>query len=121
MSANGYRDLVAWQRGMDLAVSCYALGRSLREARHASLASQLERAAVSVPANIAEGKGRAGRREYSRFLTVALGSLREVETLVQIADRLKIAKLETVKAILALCDQVGRPLYGLQRSLQKPE
>ena len=117
MSVKGYRDLAAWQRGMDLAVACYALARELRTRHHTSLAAQLERAAVSVPSNIAEGKGRGTAKEYAHFLTIALGSLREVETLVLLADRLRIAKQETVIAILEICDQVGKPLYGLRQSL----
>lgn len=121
MSTNGYRDLIAWQRGMDLAVACYTLSRTLRLSKRGSLASQLERAAVSIPANIAEGKGRQGKVEYSRFLTVALGSLREVETLVIIAERIGAANKETCRAILQQCDEVGRVTYGLRRTLRKPD
>ena len=93
---------------MDLAVAAYALAKSLRARRESSLAAQLERAAVSVPANIAEGKGRAGKGDYARFVTVALGSLREVETLVLLAQRIGLAKLESCSAILEQCDAVGR-------------
>lgn len=121
MPGIGYRDLLAWQRAMDLAVESYALSKSLRAAKGGSLASQLERAAVSVPANIAEGKGRAGRGDYARFVTVALGSLREVETLVLIAQRIGAAKRETCAAILERCDEVGKLTYGLSRSLRKPD
>jgi four helix bundle protein len=120
MSSNGYRDVIAWQRAMDFAVACYALGTMLRRERQVALASQLERAAVSVAANIAEGKGRQGRREYARFLTVALGSLRELETLVLIAERVGVAKKETCAAILNQCDGVGKVTYGLRRRLQEP-
>lgn len=105
---------------MDLAVASYALAKSLRARKESSLASQLERAAVSVPANIAEGKGRAGRGDYSRFVTIALGSLREVETLVLIAQRIGAAKAESCTAILQQCDEVGKVTYGLHHSLQKP-
>jgi four helix bundle protein len=119
--SGGYRDLVAWQRAMDLAVSCYAVGMSLRRARHGSLASQLQRAAISVPANIAEGKGRGTKREYARFLTVALGSLREVETLIQLALRIGAAKDSSCSAILQLADEVGRVTFGLKRALLMPD
>lgn len=115
--AGGYRDLVAWQRAMDLAVACYSLSASLRRSKHGNLGSQLQRAAVSVPANIAEGKGRGSKREYARFLTVALGSLREVETLIQIAARVGAAKEATCSAILQLSDEVGRVTFGLRRAL----
>jgi four helix bundle protein len=119
MTGNGYRDLVAWQLAMDLAVRCYALSATLRRNKHAALASQLERAAVSVPANIAEGRGRESKPEYARFLTIALGSLRELETLIQIADRIEAAKKASCSAILQLSDEVGRVTYGLRRSIRK--
>lgn len=115
-----YRDLVAWQRAMELAVASYAVSASLRRTGHSALASQLQRAAVSVPANIAEGKGRGTRREYAYFLSVALGSLRELETLIQIAQRVGVARIETCTAILQLSDEVGKVTYGLRRALRDP-
>ena len=120
MPGSGYRELVAWQRAMELSVSCYRLSESLRRGKHAALAPQLQRAAVSVPANIAEGKGRGGRAEYARFVTIALGSLREVETLVCLAERIGAAPNETCSVILRQCDEVGKVTYGLGKSLRKP-
>jgi four helix bundle protein len=113
----GHRDVIAWQRGMDLAVACYTLSLNLRRTRHGALASQLQRAAVSVPANIAEGRGRSGKREYAHFLNVALGSLREVETLVELVIRIGGAKQATCIAILQLSDEVGKVTFGLRRAL----
>ena len=119
--SGGYRELVAWQRAMDLAVGCYAVSVSLRRAKHGALASQLQRAAISVPANIAEGKGRGTKREYARFLTVALGSLREVETLIQLGNRVGAVKDATCSAILKVADEVGRVTFGLKRALVTPD
>jgi four helix bundle protein len=115
----GHRDVIAWQRGMELAVGCYRLAAALRRNKHGSLASQLQRAAVSVPANIAEGKGRGSKREYARFLTVALGSLREVETLIEIAVRVGAVKAAKCARLLEISDETGRVTYSLRKSLLK--
>jgi four helix bundle protein len=88
----GHRNLVAWQRAMDLTVAIYDLNRPLRSLTHPELASQLMRAAVSVPSNIAEGRGRSSSREFAHFLDFSTGSLREVETLVELIARLHLAK-----------------------------
>ena len=101
---------------MDVAVAVHALGKSLRAAREFDLANQLTRAGVSVPANIAEGRGRGTPREFARFCTIALGSLREVETLLILIERLGLAKAATVQALLQQADEVGRVLFALERS-----
>ena len=121
MPSTGYRELLAWQRAMDLAVESWGIVRLLRAKRETALASQLARAAVSVPANIAEGKGRSSRKEYSRFLSIALGSLREVETLILIAQRIGVDKSESSGPILARYDEVGRLTYGLNKALKRSE
>jgi four helix bundle protein len=118
MTVAGYRNVIAWQRSMGLAVGAYAFGRSLRILRHGALAAQLERAAVSIPANIAEGKGRSSQAELSRFLDVAMGSLREVETLLEIARRIGAGKSETILELQRGADEVGKVLFGLRRTAQ---
>jgi four helix bundle protein len=112
----GHRDVIAWQRAMDLAVSCYPLTQQLRLSRHWDLSSQLLRAAVSVPSNIAEGHGRSTPRDFARFLDISMGSLREVETLVLITDRVGLARGATSVELLKQADEVGKVLYGLRRS-----
>ena len=104
---------------MELATNVFALGRVLRAQRHHSLASQLERAAVSIAANIAEGSARNSDAEFSRFLSISLGSLRELETLIDLSFRLGVAKRETAMALAAQADEVGKVLFGLQRSVRK--
>ena len=115
----GHKELIAWQRSMDLAASIYTLSRPLRLNKHGDLASQLERAAVSIPANIAEGKGRGSSAEFARFLVIALGSLREVETLLHLVDQLGLAKKETFLELQKQADEVGKVLFGLERATRR--
>jgi four helix bundle protein len=87
-SIRSYRDLRVWQMGMDLAEHCYLVTQGFPQAEVYGLTSQLRRAAVSVPANIAEGYGREYRKEYIHFLRVAQGSLKELETHLILASRI---------------------------------
>src|SRR5690348_3439026 len=89
MSTTGYRSLRVWQRAMDLVVESYALAHRLPLHERYGLASQLRRAAVSIPANIAEGNGRVHRGDYVHHLSIARGSLMELETHIEIAHRLQ--------------------------------
>ncbi len=75
-----YRDLIAWQKSIDLVVAIYELTKGFPQSEEFGLKSQLRRAAVSIPSNIAEGHGRHTQPEFRRFLMIALGSTREVET-----------------------------------------
>src|SRR5688500_17912884 len=119
MKNGSYRELIAWQRAMDLAEMAYAFGRGLRIVKHSALANQLERAAASIPANIAEGHGRYRAAEFENFLLIALGSLREVETFVQLAGRIGVLTDESVRSFLRQADDLGRVLYGLRKMVQK--
>jgi four helix bundle protein len=112
-----YRDLMAWQRAMDLAERVYlATGAFPREERY-GLTSQIRRAVVSVPSNIAEGQGRRTTdQELIRFLQMSLGSLCELETQLELAVRLKFLNKDDATAIRASSDEVGRLLNGLIRS-----
>lgn len=104
---------------MQLAVRCHLLARSLPRGRAAGMASQIERAAGSVPANIAEGCGRQTRPDYLRHLGTANGSLLELETHVLLAAELKLVPPDRLADILALSAEVGRMLAGLIRSLSR--
>ncbi len=99
---------------MDLAVAVYTVSEQLRRQGQRNLASQLERAVVSIPANIAEGKGRESQKEFAHFLSIALGSLREVDTLVALADRLRQLKRETSIAVAQQVDELAKVLFGLR-------
>ncbi|MCF7976123.1 MAG: four helix bundle protein [Phycisphaerae bacterium] len=118
MEIRSYRDLQVWQRAMDLAVVCYELTKQYPKSETYGLASQLQRAAVSVPANIAEGRARQHSREFLQHLSIAYGSLAEVETLTQIAARLKYTPDHQANEILEKTAEIGRMLNGLRNSIK---
>jgi len=119
MSGKNYRDLIAWQKAMDLVEAVYAATKGFPREELYALTTQLRRAAVSVPSNIAEGQGRTSAREFQNFLSMAHGSLREVETQSLIAGRLGYLPPQKVEAILNLAGEVGRLINGLSNSLAR--
>src|SRR5687768_15376309 len=112
-----YRDLRIWQMGMDLVTMTYQIARGLPKYEQYGLASQLRRAAVSVPSNIAEGHGRVGRRAYLYHISVAASSLRELETQLLIAARLQYVSEADVAPGLSLSSDIRRMCAGLTRKL----
>ncbi|HTL29666.1 MAG TPA: four helix bundle protein [Tepidisphaeraceae bacterium] len=112
-----YQDLVVWQKSMDLVEMIYQITRGFPKDELYGLVSQMRRAALSIPCNIAEGQGRGGKVEFARFLRMAYGSLREIETQLLIAHRLTYTQLNTRDNALALTSEVGRLLNGLMNSL----
>ena len=114
-----YQDLKVWQEAMNLAEECYCLTKLFPSSEMHGMVSQIRRAAVSVPANIAEGYGREYRREYIQFLRIAQGSLKELETHLILSVRVELIKEETGEPILKKCEVVGKMLRALIRSLQK--
>ena len=119
MTLKTYRELEVWQRSMDLVEAVYRLTNEFPAEEKFGLTSQLRRAAVSIPANIAEGYGRVHRGDYLRHLSIAKGSLMEVETHLIIAVRLKFASREKVAESWRLSQQVGKMLTRLIEALQK--
>ena len=119
MPERSYRDLELWQKAMDLVVECYGATRKFPDREVYGLTSQLQRAAVSIPANIAEGQGRQHRTEFIQFLCIAKGSLTELETHIQIAHRLSYAKDDEEAALLKRTAEVGRLLNGMLRFLRQ--
>ncbi|MGN7291558.1 four helix bundle protein [Rhizobium sp. SAFR-030] len=115
---NSYRDLKVWQRAMDLAVESYELSRDLPANETYGLGSQIKRAAVSVPANIAEGYGRHSTGAYVQHLKIAQGSLNELETHLLLSVRLALMLERRVVKSISLSDEVGKMLWSLIRSLQ---
>ena len=113
-----YQDLDVWQRSIDLVEECYRVTATFPNDERFGLTSQIRRAAVSVPANIAEGFGRDQTGGYIQFLRIAQGSLRELETHLIIAERVKIAATTALAAAKELTDRVGRMLRALIRSLE---
>ena len=113
----GFRELLVWRQAMDLARDCYFLTKKLPREELYGLTSQIRRAAVSVPANIAEGNGRGTRKDYVSFLRIAQGSLREVETYLILIVEIRLAQQEVVSPLLAQVGSVARLLSRLIQSL----
>ena len=116
---NSYRDLKVWQKAMDIVDLCYDLTDCFPRKEMFGLSAQIQRAAVSVPANIAEGHGREHLGDYLRHLSFAKGSLVELETLLIIAARRKYMSQAGLQNLLRQTAEVGRMLTALKRSLQK--
>lgn len=114
-----YRDLVVWQKGMALVSAVYKLTRTFPDSERFGLASQIQRAAVSIPSNIAEGQGRLATKEFRQFLGIARGSLKELETQLLISIDLAYASAEDVDTCLGLTDEIGRMLNALIKALER--
>jgi four helix bundle protein len=114
-----YRDLKVWQRAMTLAEACYAQTRGFPREEMFGLTSQIRRAGTSIAANIAEGYGREQTKLFVQFLRISQGSLKELETHLLIAQRVKIASEKDIKPLLEACDELGKMLRALIRSLQQ--
>ena len=112
-----YSELLVWQKAMDLVTEIYKLTGAFPQIERFGLVAQLQRAAVSVPANIAEGHGRKSTGAYLNHLSIANGSLMEVETLVHVASRLGYMTQDQSKDVLQRSDEIGKMLSGLHRSL----
>ena len=113
----GHKELIVWQKAMDLVVAVYRLTEPFPKTEAYGLASQMQRAAVSIPSNIAEGHGLKQTQAYARHLAIASGSLAEIETQLHIADRLGYLRPES-RQVIDQASEVGRMLWGLRRSLQ---
>ncbi|MBQ6601202.1 MAG: four helix bundle protein [Clostridia bacterium] len=110
---NGYRDLIVWQKSMDLVDEIYKLIKLLPSDERFSLSDQMRRSAISVPSNIAEGYERKSKKEYLQFLSIAKGSRAELETQLYICIRQNyITQAQAYKAF-GLCNEVGRILNTL--------
>jgi four helix bundle protein len=119
MSTSSYKDLIAWQKGMELVVAIYDATETVPSQEQFGLISQLRRAAVSVPSNIAEGKAHYSNRDFVRYLRHSRGSLAEIETQILIARQRKYLTAETTTKLSQQLDELGRILSGLIRSLQE--
>src|SRR5918999_5622793 len=113
-----HRDLVVWQKAMNLVESVYQATASFPKEETCALTSQIRRAVVSVPSNIAEGQGRRMSREYLYFLANARGSLLELDTQLEIALRLHYLTTEKYFDLRTQLDEVARILNGLMRSVE---
>ena len=112
-----YRDLLVWQKAMDLVVAVYRLSQAFPNTEKFGLASQIQRAAVSIPSNIAEGHARKSSGAFVNHLSIAAGSLAELETQIMLAQRLGFCQKTSAEPLLAMTDEIGRMLAGLKTSL----
>jgi four helix bundle protein len=117
---NSYRELAVWKKGMGLAKSVYTATGSFPDQEKFGLSSQMRRAAVSIPSNIAEGNARRSTADYVRFLNIAQGSCAELETQVLISADLGFLVETEAKVLVQTTDEIGRMLTGLVRSLKTP-
>jgi four helix bundle protein len=117
MAVKSYRDLIVWQKSLALVVQIYTLTRAFPKEELFGLTSQMRRAAVSVPSNIAEGQARNTAGEFRQFLGIAKGSLAELDTQTGLACQLGYVNQETQESLLRDFEEISKMLNGLQKSL----
>ena len=118
MPSRNYQDLIAWQKAMDLAEATYSATSRLPPDERFGLCAQMRRAAVSIPANIAEGEGRRTDGEFVNQLSVAHGSIRELETHVMLSGRFQFLPSSVTESLLSQAGEVGRLVNGLANSIE---
>jgi len=118
MAVRNFKDLIVWQKSMDLAAAVYKLIRELPREELYTLSDQMRSAVISIPSNIAEGQQRTSDKEFKHFLSVAKGSLGEIETQLLLCVRLEYLTSEQIKQPLELCTETGKMLNGLINSIQ---
>jgi four helix bundle protein len=119
MAVKHYRELIVWQKAMDLVELVYRATRYFPKEEMFGLTMQIRKAAVSIPSNIAEGQGRNTTREFMHFLSVARGSLQEMETQILLGERMTYLTAEQSGQVIGLSSEVGRLMTGLLNSLSE--
>ena len=114
---SSFKDLIVWQKAMDLVEETYRLIRRLPKEETYALADQMRRAAISIPSNIAEGQARNSTKEFVNFLSIARGSAAELHTQLQICVRLQYLSEEKIQKALLMEDEIGRMLKTLIQKL----
>ena len=117
-SVSSYRDLTVWQKSMYLVTCVYQATKQLPKEEQYALTSQMRRASISIPSNIAEGAGRYNTKDYIHFLRIARGSNNELETQLLICEQLHYLSSEEVKSYLKLCDEINRMLNAMLLKLK---
>lgn len=115
-----YQDLKIWQQGVEIACEVYGLSAQLPEDEKYGLKSQINRAAVSIPSNIAEGSARSSDKDYKRFLEISLGSVFELTTQLIIIDRLQLLPQESINKLLENLEIEGKMINSFIQILKKP-
>jgi four helix bundle protein len=119
MTVKSYRDLETWQQAMALVLEVYRVTKLFPKEELFGLTSQVRRAVVSIPSNIAEGQGRTSTKEFLQHLSIAYGSLCETETQILIAKDLNYLAQQDYESLSTLTARVGRLINGLSKSLQR--
>lgn len=119
MSVQSYRDLEVWKVAMDLAAECYRATKTFPKDELFGMTSQIRRAAASIPANIAEGQGREHTKEFLNHLSIARGSLKELETHLLLCQRVALLKKTDLPALMTLCDRISQMLARLRQALER--
>ena len=119
MSVSRFRELKAWQLGMDLAERVYLITDSFPKSEIYGLTSQIRRCAVSVPSNLAEGHGRNSAKEFLQFIAISFGSICELETQILLSHRLKYINSQDYDTVLALLIETSKTIRGLQKAIKE--
>ena len=115
-----FRDLVVWQKSMNLSIVIYTLTKAFPRDERYGLTNQIRRASVSLPSNIAEGHGRLGTNEYRQFLGVARASNFELQTQLELARRLEYGDTKLIDDAENLSHEVGKMIYAILQSIKTP-
>lgn len=110
---SSYKELIVWQKSIQLVTDIYKLTKTFPKEEIYGLASQMQRAVVSIPSNIAEGNDRNSSKEFSQFLRIARGSLAELETQIIISEKLEYTNEKQITPSLNNCYEIGRMINGL--------
>jgi len=114
---SSYRDLIVWQKAMDMTESLYRIVKKLPKEETYALSDQMRRAAISIPSNIAEGFGRNSKKEYLQFLYIANGSVSELETQLMLCVRINYLKESEIQSILTLLSEIGKIIMTITKKL----
>lgn len=117
MNSSDYRQLLVWQKAMDLTIEIYSLVKNLPKVETYALSDQMRRAAVSIPSNIAEGRGRNSEKDFVRFLSQARGSLWELSTQIEICERLHYLNPSQTVEANALITEISKMIKSLSETL----
>ncbi len=119
MTLQTYRELEVWQAAMDLAAECFRLTKAFPKDELFGMTSQIRRAAASIPANIAEGQGREHTKEFLNHLSIARGSLKELETHLLLCQRVGLLKDADLPTVMTLCERISQMLSRLRQALER--
>ena len=117
--SKSHKDLLVWQKSIELAIKIHKLTENFPRSELFGITSQMRRAAISIPANIAEGSARGYRKEYLHFVSIAFGSVTELETHALIAEKLNFIKGEQLQDVQKLIEEIAKMVNALSKALSK--